>query len=128
MLASWFTATQEAEITGSVTRYDAGLMEQVAVNRGIITDTQLFDDWLALHNYDGMVALQRKADLFRTVYIDGERFFVVDCRQLAHYPGPHVVEVGYPTARRWLDRGPWPAAVTVSFTPPPSRRRAGLPQ
>lgn len=113
----WDLPTEAAAITGSVTRYDPGLMEIVAVNRGIITDVSQYDAWLAANRYSGMIALERAGDLGRDVWIGGERYFVADCRAKHHYPGGHVAEVGYKTAKRWLAVGEWPREVVVRFAP-----------
>lgn len=111
----WTMPTEAQAITGTVTRYDPRLMEQVAVNRGIISHTAEYSAFLAANNYDGMVALERAGDRDRVVWIGGERFYVADCRDRDSFPGSHVAEVDYQTARRWLGRGPWPGEVVVRF-------------
>jgi len=126
--SGWLSPTQEAEIAGSVSVYARKVMEEVAVKRRIISDTTLYNDWLDTHAYDGMVALQRCGDLYRTVWINGDRLYVADCCQKKHYPCSHVAEVGHQTRQRWLARGPWPDMVTVRFKPPPSPRLVAVAQ
>jgi hypothetical protein len=125
---TWELPTPTQSISGPVTRYDDGLMAQVLVNRNILTDTILYGAWLAANKYDGVLSLEHKGDIGRTVWIGSERFFVGDCRQLLHYPGEFAVEVDWRTAERWKARGPWPSSVTAWFEPLTASRWPGLVQ
>jgi hypothetical protein len=127
---TWESATPPGAVhVGPATRYDDGVMAGVMELRGIITDAALYGDWLAANGYLGAVAVERKGDRFRKVWIDGEGpYFAADCRQLDHFPGAFVVEVSWRIAQRWKRRGPWPQAVTVAFEPPPSSRFSHIVQ
>lgn len=113
----WAEPTQEASITGKATYYRPGLMDQVAVNRG-----------LDLDGYLAGVALNRAGDLGRVVWLQWEDgsfygpFLVVDCAQRgAHFDARerqgYVVEVPAWVARLRGFYGVGPAEVTIQFYP-----------
>jgi len=123
LVTLWATTTTEPAIDGLATYYAPGVMEAVAVNRG-----------MDLSHYRGGVALNRAGDLGRTVWlerngvIDGP-FLVVDCARR----GPHfedrerrgyVAEIDYRLAREWgiVGVGPTPVKVWFELPPTPDRR------
>lgn len=119
LTALWMTPTDAPSIDGMATYYAPGLMQAVADNRG-----------MDLSHYRGGVALNRAADLGRTVWlehdgkIDGP-FLVVDCaRQGVHFNDResrgHVLEVDYRQARDWRMVGAGPIPVRVWFELPPA--------
>jgi hypothetical protein len=123
---SWTDPTPAgAALEGSAAFYDAGLMARVLVNRGAIPDVEEYPAWLSRRGLLGTVALNRMADLYRHVWIDGPAgiegpFLVTDCAQREHYISPErqgrIVEVDHQTARRWGMRDLIP--VTVYFRNP----------
>jgi hypothetical protein len=121
---TWESSTPAGTIiVGPATRYDEDLMPRVLYNQNIITDTALYDAWLSDNGFLGVVALERKGDKFREVWINGKGpYFVGDCRALHDYPGKFAVEFDYKTAMRMLEEGPWPETVTITFMPPRSTR------
>lgn len=86
--AEWWMPTTATTITGDLSYYAAGLMDRVAANRG-----------LSLEGYAGGVALMRRGDLGRVVWLrvtgpgpgEGQPwagpFLVVDCAHPRHYAG-----------------------------------------
>lgn len=126
LLLLWNTPTPTDTIHGRAAYYDPGLMEQVAVNRGYIAHATGYPAFLADNNLAGMVALERAADVGRTVWIRRHAYLVADCRAQSHFPGPFVLEVDATTAARWV----WPIDnITVSFEPPvPMATRTQRPQ
>ena len=115
--ALWLTPTGEPAINGRATYYSPGLMEQVASNRG-----------MNLADYAGGVALNRRADLGRTVWIihDGKEygpFKVIDCaRQGADFEERErrglVVEVSWQQGVEWHMLGPVPVRVLFAAPEP----------
>lgn len=116
--SAWAEPTQETRLAGRATYYRPGLMDEVAINRG-----------LDLDGYLSGVALNRAGDLGRVVWLQWEDgwiagpFLVVDCAQR----GPHferrleqgyVVEVPAWVARLQGFYGVGPVAVTVRFDAP----------
>ena len=109
---AWSSRSPET-LDGQVTYYSPGLMQQVAENRG-----------LSLEGYAGGVALNRRGDLGRVVWlefdgaIDGP-FLVVDCARREHYESreqrSRVVEVDAQTAMRRGFYGVRPVSVKVFF-------------
>jgi len=100
-------------LEGRATYYAPGLMETVAANRGYDLD-----------GYLGGVALNRKGDLGRAVWLEWDNavegpFLVVDCAQERHYhlreEQNRVVEVDAATARRHWGYGVGPAPVKGYF-------------
>ena len=123
-LQDWKQPTPAVQIRGLAAYYRAGLMDEVARNRG-----------MDLAGYAGGVALMRAGDLGRSVWIQVPAgtsaaseatlwegpFLVVDCSRADHYAANvdrgHVVELARST---WLAFGlpEWPVTVTVRFLPP----------
>ena len=111
----WSSPTPQIEISGEVSYYGPGLMDQVAETRGY-----------NLAGYVAGVALMPAGDLGRDVwlYIGGRwsgPFLVVDCSQLGHYEmnieRGRVVEVG---AAVWeqFDLPDMPVPVRARFARP----------
>jgi hypothetical protein len=114
---TWSIPTPDAAIVGRATHYKAGLMETVAFRRH-----------MSLRGYLGGVALNRKADLGRDVWIQWDDgtiegpYLVVDCARQNHYPDRerrgYVLEVDAGVAmRRGFYHGV-PPSVTVHFQEP----------
>jgi len=129
--AAWATPTRDATVAGLATFYAQGVMESVAVNRGLIAETDDYGDWLRRKGLTGSVALNRAGDLGRTVWLRGPDglegpFMVIDCARRDHYQDRiaqgRVVEVDWDTARRWGMRGPVPVQVVFKFTAPDMAR------
>ena len=113
----WQVPTSDDAIAGQATYYAPGVMEAVAVNRG-----------MSIAGFRGGVALNRAGDLGRTVWLEynGEitgPYRVVDCARR----GPHfeererkgyVVEIDYRLARDWGIVGVGPVPVKVHFELP----------
>lgn len=113
----WQVPTSDDSIAGQATYYAPGVMEAVAVNRG-----------MSIAGFRGGVALNRSGDLGRAIWLeyDGEiigPYRVVDCARR----GPHfedrerrgyVAEVDYRLARDWGIVGVGPVPITVHFYPP----------
>ncbi len=100
-------------LEGRATYYRPDLMGEVAANRS-----------LSLNGYMGGVALNRKGDLGRVVWLEFDRaiegpFLSVDCAQHEHYKAReqkgYVVEVDAATALRHDFFGVGPAPVKVYF-------------
>lgn len=114
--AEWLAPTTAITTTGQVSYYAAGIMARVAANRG-----------LSLEGYAGGVAMMRRGDLGRVVWLRPEArswvgpFLVVDCARRGHYAGlvkrGRVVEVDRAI---WLELGlpERPVPVVVSFEAP----------
>jgi hypothetical protein len=126
-LSSWMSPTQEISVTGPPTHYAPGVMETVAVNRGYIQERAAFEGWLSDNGLAGMIAVPRCGDLGRVVVIRGERFLIGDCAKRNHYPTPFVAEVGWQTARRWLEKDDWPQRITVWYIQPRIEARPWTP-
>ena len=115
--ALWTIPTAEPSITGRATHYAAGLMELVAATRE-----------LSLAGYAGGVALNRRGDLRRQVWLDWRDgstdgpYLVVDCAQRHHFADREasdlVVEVDYQTADARGFAGLAPVPVVVHFQQP----------
>lgn len=117
-VALWTVPTSEPHLDGLATYYSPGLMEQVAVNRG-----------MDLTGYHSGVALNRAGDLRRTVWLtwpDGQvtgPHLVIDCAQRNHYATREsqrrIVEVAAELAQEigFYRVGPHP--VRVLFRQPP---------
>lgn len=116
--AAWAEPTQETRIGGKATYYRAGLMDQVAVTRGMDLD-----------GYIAGVALNRAGDLGRVVWLEWEDgsvygpFLVVDCAQRGEHfqrreQQGYVVEVPAWVARMRGFYGVGPVAVRVWFADP----------
>jgi hypothetical protein len=127
--AVWQQPSPGQRTEGWATFYAEGVMEAVAANRGYIAAGAEYGAWLAREGLLGAVALNAAGDLGRVVWIDGPRgmegpYLVIDCAQARHYAerelAGRVVEVDWPTSRRWGMEGP--VSVTVWFEPP---RRGG---
>lgn len=113
--AEYWQPSPERLLTGRAAYYRAGLMAEVATNRG-----------LDLAGYRGGVALMRAGDLGRDVWIlfpdgwDGP-FLSVDCARRAHYEmnlaRDRVVDIDRDI---WLEHElpGWPVRVLVSFAAP----------
>ena len=117
LLLLWNTSTPVSHLHGEATYMRSGLMEQVAVNKG-----------LSLDGYAGAVALNRAADLGRVVWLSWEDgsvdgpLLVIDCAQrgkhfAARESQRRVVEVSYEIAQLRGLAGYGPRPVTVSFVP-----------
>jgi len=116
--ALWSTPTSDPVVEGKATYYSPGLMEQVAVNRGI-----------DLAGYAGGVALNRRADLGRVVWLEHSGqvsgpYLVVDCAQRgAHFEERErrglVVEVSFEQGMAWGMMGPVPVQVLFGAPDPP---------
>ena len=118
LLALWNTPTEEQQIQGDASFYAEGLMRQVCETRGF-----------SLDGYAGAVALMRRGDLGRTVWIFGEPMLVCDCSQKKHLAlnldRDRVAELDWETWERHnLPMGLVP--ITVSFVPPMTRRMEPL--
>ena len=108
-----WSSRSSGNLEGQATYYSPTLMQQVAENRG-----------LSLEGYAGGVALNRRGDLGRVVWlefdgaIDGP-FLVVDCARKEHYDSreqrSRVVEVDAQTAMRREFYGVGPVSVKVFF-------------
>lgn len=117
LTALWQIPTSDDSVTGMATYYAPGIMEAVAVNRG-----------MSLSGYRGGVALNRAGDLGRTVWLEYKDeivgpYLVVDCARR----GPdfeererkgYIVEVDHRVARDWGIVGVGPAPVKVHFELP----------
>jgi hypothetical protein len=119
----WNTPTEESQITGIATYNNR--MATVAYNRGHIPDPLDYQLWLDEEGLVGTVALNRRADLGRRVWIDGPLgfegpFLVIDCAQLRHLKRrlqlERTVDVDHITGERWNMQKPIP--VTVHFQDP----------
>jgi hypothetical protein len=116
--ALWSTPTSDQALDGRATYYSQGLMEQVAANRG-----------MSLEGYAGGVALNRAADLRRTVWLEYQGditgpYLVVDCAQRgAHYEERErrglIAEVSFEQAGAWHMLGPTDVRVLFSLPDPP---------
>ena len=90
----WLAPTEAKSIDGTACYYGPGLMKKVARNRG-----------MSLYGYMGGVALDRRGDLGRSVWLrwdDGDidgPFLVVDCAQKKHVGGC-IVEVSASIAKK----------------------------
>lgn len=124
-LIAWGSASP-GNLEGQATYYSPHLMETVAENRG-----------MDLNGYLGGVALNRKGDLGRVVWLEFDRaingpYLVVDCARKHHYETRErlgrVVEVDAETAKRqgFYRYKPIPVKVyfddTVSCTVPACAR------
>lgn len=117
LAALWQIPASDDSLTGLATYYAPGVMEAVAVNRG-----------MSIAGFRGGVALNRAGDLGRTVWLEYKDeivgpYLVVDCARR----GPHfeereskryVVEVDYRLARDWGIVGVGPVPIIVHFYPP----------
>jgi hypothetical protein len=114
---TWAIPTPDAAITGRATHYKIALMDTVAFRRH-----------MSLVGYVGGVALNRKGDLGRDVWIEWDDgtvegpFLVVDCARLAHYPRrewhEYILEVDADVAMRHSFFHGVPPPVTVHFQEP----------
>lgn len=115
---AWAMPSPEDTIVGKATYYRPGLMDQVAINRG-----------LDLDGYLAGVALNRAGDLGRVVWLDFDDgllygpFLVVDCAQRGEHfrrreAQGYVVEVPAWVARLHGFYGVGPVPVTVRFVDP----------
>ena len=113
LLVIMWSSMSSRNLEGQATYYSPGLMEKVAENRG-----------MDLSGYMGGVALNRKGDLGRVVWLDWGGvtegpFLVVDCAQKAHYRVREkqfrVVEVSAEIAQKHGFYGVGPHPVTVWF-------------
>ena len=106
-----WSSTSPSNLEGRATYYSPGLMRQVAENRG-----------MDLSGYLGGVALNRKGDLGRVVWLEWDDavegpYLVVDCAKRRHYKvrewKNYVVEVDAFTAKRhgFYRVGPHPVKV-----------------
>ena len=111
----WSQPTQADRIDGYATYYSPGLMRTVAENRH-----------LDLSRFKGGVALNRKGDLGRVVWLefDGELygpFLSVDCSQEIHYnnreAAGYIAEVPAWLAKEigFYEYGPYPTTVHFTF-------------
>ena len=100
-------------LEGQATYYSHGLMERVAENRG-----------MDLTGYMGGIALNRKGDLGRVVWLEWGSvtegpFLTVDCARKGHFQAREddgrVVEVDAQTAQRHGFFGVGPVPVKVIF-------------
>jgi hypothetical protein len=112
MTLAWSSRSPDT-LHGQATYYSPGVMAQVAKNRG-----------MDLTPYLGGVALNRKGDLGRIVWIEFDTaiegpFLVVDCAQEGHFPDREnqnrVIEVDAATAIRHGFYGVGPVPVKVFF-------------
>jgi len=113
-VSEWAQPTQEASVKGLSTYYRAGLMDEVAINRG-----------LDLDGYISGVALNRAGDLGRVIWLEWDDgsimgpFLVVDCAQRIHFDEREqqgrVVEVPAWVARLQGFYGIGPIGVVVWF-------------
>ena len=111
LVVSLWSSMSSQNLEGQATYYSHGLMERVAENRG-----------MDLTGYMGGIALNRKGDLGRVVWLEWDDavegpFLVVDCAQRNHYKsrGNRVVEVDAETAKRHGFFGVGPVPVKVFF-------------
>jgi len=109
LLATWFTPTEDVSLVGNIKFYNKGVMETVALNRGYITDTALYDSWLRLNNLDGAVSLMRRGDLGRRLILvvpglGRFRVMSIDCVAKKHYlrrlEQGDIIEVDWGLAQR----------------------------
>ena len=111
----WSQPTQADRIDGYATYYSPGLMRTVAENRH-----------LDLSRFKGGVALNRKGDLGRVVWLefDGDiigLFLSVDCSQERHFQARedsnYVIEVPAWLAKEigFYEYGPYPTTVHFTF-------------
>jgi hypothetical protein len=122
----WHVPTEAESVAGKATFYAPGMMERVAMNRGLIREAEEYDKWLEERGLAGAVALNAAGDLGRVVWLESPAgdvagpFLAIDCAQAEHYQDrldrERVVEVDWPTAVRWQMRGP--VDVRVWFHPP----------
>ncbi len=122
LAALWQVPTSDDSITGMATYYAPGVMEAVAVNRG-----------MSIAGFRGGVALNRAGDLGRTVWLEYNDeiigpYRVVDCaRRGLHFEERerkgYVVEIDYRLARDWHIVGVGPVPVKVHFELPLPRGR-----
>ncbi len=135
-IQSWPIPTSYTVIDGWATRYGLEVMEQVAVNRLLISDIADYDIFLEAQGLAGMVALNRAGDLWRRVWLEGPKgiegpFLVVDCARALDYPqrlaDSRVVEVDWPTSRRWGMAGPIPVRVFFQDPEDPLVRESDVP-
>ena len=113
VLVIMWSSMSSQNLEGQATYYSPGLMERVAENRG-----------MDLSGYAGGVALNRKGDLGRAVWLDWGGvtegpFRIVDCARRDHYKARerkgYVVEVDAQTAKRHGFFGIGPVPVKVYF-------------
>ncbi len=134
LTSEWSRPSEVSILTGQATYYSPGVMETVAVNRRLIRSREGYQAWLRAEGVAGAVALNRAGDLGRRVWIFGPdeqwaEYLVIDCAgrkdYLARITAGQVVEVDWPTARRWGMAGPVP--VVVSFEKPNLPQPAHVP-
>ncbi len=124
-MATWMAPTAESVLDGWATFYGPGVMEEVAINRLLISRVDDYPAFLEAQGLAGLVALNRAGDLGRRVWlqqafhaVEGP-FLVVDCARALDYPqridDSRIVEIDWPTARRWAMDSPIP--VRVFFYP-----------
>ena len=108
-----WSSRSSGNLEGQATYYSPTLMQQVAESRG-----------LSLEGYAGGVALNRRGDLGRVVWLEFDGviagpFLTVDCVQERHYQEREdqgrVVEVDAETAQRQGFYGVGPVSVKVWF-------------
>ena len=108
-----WSSMSPGNLEGQATYYSPSLMERVAENRG-----------MDLSGYMGGVALNRRGDLGRVVWLEWDRavegpFLIIDCAKRQHYSirekKGYVVEVDAETARRHGFYKVGPAPVKVYF-------------
>ena len=122
---TWETPTPDRHIDGLATFYAPEVMARVAVNRGLVRYPGEFPEWLAERGYVCAIALNRRADLGRTAWLQRDSHilgpcYVADCAALHHYQRRidqgRVVEVSWLTAQAWNMLGP--VSVRVMFANP----------
>ena len=118
---TWETPTADPYLDGLATYMAQNVMEQTAVNRALIEHPDDLPLWLTGEGLVCAVALNRRADLGRIVWLrqpDGPTLgpcLSIDCAALPHFQRridqERVVEVGWRIAQHWGMEGPIPIRV-----------------
>lgn len=126
---SWVVPTTSPSVEGRAKFYDDGVMEEVAVNRGYISNPYEYETWLKQEEIDGGAALMKAGDLgraFTILWPDGTatRHISIDCADPKHFPKRRaigdIVEVDWQTAQLKGMRGP--VRVRIIFDSPTRKK------
>lgn len=90
MVKEWKGETEEGFLAGKISYYDDGLMAIAAKNRGLITDTKEYNEWLRTSGYEGAISGMKYGDLYRDVMMVAKGkvygpFIIIDCSGREHY-------------------------------------------
>lgn len=118
---TWETPTPNPYLDGLATYMNPGVMEQTAANRALIDNPDDLPLWLTSEGLVCAVALNRRADLGRIVWLrrpGGPTLgpcLSIDCAALPHLQRridqERVVEVGWRIAEHWGMERPIPIRV-----------------